>query len=418
MKIESIIPPFVETNAPDEFGYWTDIKTNEKYGGQYISPLLLPNLKKVEEGFKKAMKDQQFLNKLHQDLLDYVGVNTPILYSKELTKEAGGLGKVGKIFLKRTDLHSDASHKPVNAYSSVSLAKHLGYKKVITETGASMNARAVAAAASKLGLEAEVHIGAVDAKKVSLNKDITELYGANIIVVHDSTATLLPAMASALRAWQNDPSAMYVVGSVAGPHPYPLMVRTFASVIGRIARKQFIDKTGKLPDTIWSVCGGGSNLLGMSYAFLEDSTEIFAIESAGKGIETGKHAATITSGAPTAILLGARASALMNSDGQISESETEASGLDFSGVGPEVTYLAKTGKIKFRATTDFNAQKTFQMLTRKAGLLCAIEPCYMIHAALEEIKKRKDPSQTHLLHLCGSGEPNVARQLQFKKENE
>ena len=186
-------------------------------------------------------------------------------------------------------------------------------------------------------------------------------------------------MASALRAWQNDPSAMYVVGSVAGPHPYPLMVRTFASVIGRIARKQFIDKTGKLPDTIWSVCGGGSNLLGMSYAFLEDPTEIFAIESAGKGIETGKHAATITSGAPTAILLGARASALMNSDGQISESETEASGLDFSGVGPEVTYLAKTGKIKFRATTDFNAQKTFQMLTRKAGLLCAIEPLSLIH---------------------------------------
>ena len=144
-----------------------------------------------------------------------------------------------KIFLKRTDLHSDASHKPVNAYSSVSLAKHLGYKKVITETGASMNARAVAAAASKLGLEAEVHIGAVDAKKVSLNKDITELYGANIIVVHDSTATLLPAMASALRSWQSSPDAMYVVGSVAGPHPYPQMVRTWASVIGRIAKKQF-----------------------------------------------------------------------------------------------------------------------------------------------------------------------------------
>ena len=418
MKNNSIIPPFIETNAPDEFGYWTDSKTGEKYGGQYISPLLLPNLKKVEEGFKKAIKDEKFLNEVNEGLLDYIGINTPILYSKELTNEAGGEGNVGKIFLKRTDLHNDASHKPVNAFQSVSLAKYLGYKKCITETGASMNARAVAAACARLSMECEVHIGAVDAKKVSLNKDITELYGAKIVVVHDSTATLLPAMASALRAWQNDPSAMYVVGSAAGPHPYPLMVRTFASVIGRIAKKQFIEKVGKVPDTLWSVCGGGSNMLGISYTFLNEITEIFAIESAGKGIKTGQHAATITSNSPTAILLGARASAIMNEDGQISESTTEASGLDFSGVGPEVTYLAKTGRIQFRATTDLDAQNTFQMMTRKVGILPAIEPCFMIHAALEEIKKRKNPSQNHLLHLCGSGESNATRQLQFKKDNE
>jgi len=208
------------------------------------------------------------------------------------------------------------------------------------------------------------------------------------------------------------------VGSAAGPHPYPLMVRTFASVIGRIAKKQFIEKVGKVPDTLWSVCGGGSNMLGISYTFLNEITEIFAIESAGKGIKTGQHAATITSNSPTAILLGARASAIMNEDGQISESTTEASGLDFSGVGPEVTYLAKTGRIQFRATTDLDAQNTFQMMTRKVGILPAIEPCFMIHAALEEIKKRKNPSQNHLLHLCGSGESNATRQLQFKKDNE
>ena len=414
------IPPFKELNPPNSLGYWTNKKTGEKYGGQYISPLLIPNLKKVESGFKKAMKNKKFISNLEEQLVNHIGIVTPILRSKELENMIGGEKKIGKIFLKRTDLHHDSSHKPVSAFSSVYFAKHiLKAKKIITETGASMNARAVASACAKLGLECEVHIGAVDAEKVSLNKDITELYGAKIIECHDSTKTLLPAMAAALRSWQSDPSAMYVVGSCCGPHPYPLMVRTFASIIGRIAKKQMQELTGKLPSTVFAVCGGGSNLSAISYPYYkEKKVHIFGIESAGKGISSGAHAATITGKAPIGILLGARSNVLMDEDGQINESHTEASGLDFSGTGPEICYMASTGKIKFRATTDKEAQETFLMMCKKTGILPAIEACYVINAALKEIKKRSNPRENHLIHLCGSGESNVGRMLKYKRENE
>mgnify|MGYP001161368691 FL=1 len=414
------IPPFKELNAPDKLGYWTNKQTGEKYGGQYISPLLIPNLKKVEVGFKKAMKDKKFLAGLEEQLVNHIGIVTPILRSKELEDLVGGEKKIGKIFLKRTDLHHDSSHKPVSAFSSVYFAKHiLKAKKIITETGASMNARAVASACAKLKLECEVHIGAIDAEKVSLNKDITELYGAKIIECHDSTKTLLPAMAAALRSWQSDPSAMYVVGSCCGPHPYPLMVRTFASIIGRIAKKQMKDLTGRLPSTVFAVCGGGSNLSAISYPYYkEKKVEIFGIESAGKGIASGAHAATITGKAPIGILLGARSNVLMDSGGQINESTTEASGLDFSGTGPEICYMASIGKINFKATSDKEAQETFLMMCRKTGILPAIEACYVIHAALKEIKRRKNPKENHLIHLCGSGESNVGRMLTYKRSNE
>ena len=414
MKIE----PFKEINPPNKDGYWFSKKNNQAYGGAYISPLLIPNLKKVENGFKKAMKNKKFLHDLEEQLLNYIGINTPILFSSELTDIAGGQKKVGKIFLKRTDLHHDSSHKPVNAFSSCYFAKHiLKVKRIITETGASMNARAVAAACAKLNLDCEVHIGAVDAEKVSLNKDITELYGAKIVVVHDSTKTLLPAMASALRSWQSSPDSMYVVGSVAGPHPYPLMVRTFASIIGRIAKMQFKKITGRAPDTLFAVCGGGSNLLSMAYPLLKEKTKIYAVESAGEGIETGKHGATILGGGKMGILLGMKSKVVMHS-AQIAESLTEASGLDFASIGPEVAYLNDIGKINFLSSTDLEAKKTFLMCSQQLGIIPAIEACYVINAALKEIKKRKNPKENHLIHLCGSGESNVTRMIKFKRENE
>ena len=328
------IPPFKEINPPNKNGYWINPKTKEAYGGQYISPLLIPNLQKVEKCFEKALKDKKFMKGLEEKLLTFIGVNTPILRSKELEELAGGQKKVGKIYLKRTDLHHDSSHKPVNSFSSCYMAKHIfKAKKIICETGASMHSRSVAAACSLLKMDCEVHIGAVDAEKVSLNKDISELYGAKIVVVHDSTKSLLPAMASALRSWQNNPDAMYVVGSVAGPAPYPRMVRTWASVIGRIAKQQFRQLTGKVPSTLFCVCGGGSNLMSMAYPLLKDKTEIFAVESGGEGIPTGRHGATILGGGKMGILLGFKSKVVMHS-AQIAESLTEASGLDFAAVGP------------------------------------------------------------------------------------
>ena len=412
------ITPFKEINPPNKNGYWINKKNGQAYGGAYISPLLIPNLERVEKGFKKALKDKKFIKGLEEQLLNYIGVNTPILFSEELTDLAGGKNKIGKIFLKRTDLHHDSSHKPVNAFSSCYFAKHiLKVKRIITETGASMNARAVAAACAKLKLECEVHIGAVDEKKVNLNRNITELYGAKIVVVHDSTKTLLPAMASALRSWQSSPDSMYVVGSVAGPHPYPQMVRTWASIIGRIAKKQFKQITGGVPSTLFAVCGGGSNLMSMAYPLLKERTSIFAVESGGDGIKTGRHGATILGGGKMGILLGMKSKVVMHSS-QIAESITEASGLDFASCGPEVAYLHDIGRIKFLSSTDLEAKKTFLMCSKKLGILPAIEACYVIHSALKEIKKRKNPRENHLIHLCGSGESNVTRMLKFKRENE
>ena len=411
------IPPFKEINPPKN-GYWINPKTKETYGGQYISPLLIPNLQKVEKCFEKAIKDKKFMRELEEKLLTFIGVNTPLLRSKELEEIAGGQKKVGKIYLKRTDLHHDSSHKPVNSFSSCYMAKHIfKAKKIICETGASMHSRSVAAACAMLEMDCEVHIGAVDAEKVSLNKDISELYGAKIVVVHESTKSLLPAMASALRSWQSNPDAMYVVGSVAGPSPYPRMVRTWASVIGRIAKQQFKQITGKVPSTLFCVCGGGSNLMSMAYPLLKDKTEIFAVESAGEGIPTGRHGATILGGSKMGILLGFKSKVVMHSS-QIAESLTEASGLDFAAVGPEVAYLHDIGRIKFRSTTDMEAKKTFLMCCEKLGIVPAIEACYVINAALKEIKKRKNPRENHLIHLCGSGESNVNRMIKFKRENE
>ena len=411
------IPPFKEINPPTKDGFWINKKTKERYGGQYISPLLVPNLKRVEEGFFKAIKDKKFMKELNEELLSFIGVNTPIHFSPELTKLAGGEKKVGRIYLKRTDLHTNHSHKPVSAYSCCKLAKYLGFKKVLTETGAFQNGRAVASACSALGLDLDIYVGANDAKKLAINKDISALHGANIIEVHDSTKSLLPAMAAALRAFQSEPDSMYVVGSCAGPRPYPLMVRTFASVIGRITKKQFKDLTSKDPSTIFAVVGGGSNFSAIAYPYYNSkNTKLYGVESAGLGIKTGKHGATIVGGGKMGILLGMQSKVLLDGE-NIAKSFTAASGLDFASQGPEVAYMHSIGKIKFLATKDIDAKKTFMMMARKIGLICAIEACYVIHAAIKEIRKIGKPKQNHLIHLCGSGEPNVAQMMEFMEKN-
>ncbi len=411
------IPPFKEINPPTKDGYWINKKTKERFGGQYISPLLVPNLKRVEKGFFKAIKDKKFMTELNEELLSFIGVNTPVHFSPELTKLAGGEKKIGKIYLKRTDLHTNHSHKPVSAYSSCKLAKYLGFKKILTETGAFQNGRAVASACAALGLDLDIYVGAKDAKKLAINKDISALHGANIIEVHDSTKSLLPAMAAALRAFQSEPDSMYVVGSCAGPMPYPLLVRTFASVIGRITKKQFKNLVGKDPSTIFCVCGGGSNMLSIQYPYLKTkNTKLYAVESAGKGLKTKKHGATISGGGKMGILLGMQSKVLLAGE-NIAESFTEASGLDFSSIGPEVAYLQSIGRIKFLTATDLEAKKTFMMMARKVGLICAIEACYVIHAAIKEIRKIGKPKQNHLIHLCGAGEPNVAQMMEHMKKN-
>ena len=414
MKIE----PFKEINPPNDKGYWINKKTGMSYGGQYASPVLLENLKKLEAGFKKAMSDKSFTDSLEYDNIFYLGLPTPIQYSKELTEFAGGEGKVGKIFLKRTDLTSGGSHKPVNALGSVKLAKYLGYKRIYTETGAAQNSRAVAAACAKESIECIVFIGEKDFQRVNLNATVTSLFGAKIIRVTDGNATLLPAMAAALRAWSGDPESLYVVGSVCGPHPYPLIVRTFQSVVGRAAKQQMIEMTGRPADVCWAVVGGGSNCMALHYAHITEKTELWGVESAGSGIESGKHAATISSGkSKVAIMLGQKANALVDENYQILESHSCAAGLDFSGTGPEISYLHSIGRLKFaEPILDKEAIDMYHTLCTVTGTLPAIEFCFCCAAAIKEIRKRKNPNENHLLHYCGRGESNAEEMLKLKND--
>jgi len=414
MKIES----FKEINSPNEQGYWINKKTNQSFGGQYASPVLLENLKKLEVGFKKAMSDKSFMASLDHDNASYLGLPTPVQFSPELTALAGNKGEVGKIYLKRTDLTSGGSHKPVNALGSVKLAKYLGYKRIYTETGAAQNSRAVAAACAKEGLECIVYIGEKDFKRVNLNATVTSLFGAKIIRVTDGNATLLPAMAAALRAWSGDPESLYVVGSVCGPHPYPLIVRTFQSVIGRAAKQQMIELTGRVADTAWAVVGGGSNCLALHYPHIPEKTELWGVESAGHGIETGKHAATISSGkSKVAIMLGQKANALVDENFQVLESHSAAAGLDFSGTGPEISYLHSIGRLKFAPpVTDKEAIEMYHKISTTTGILPALEFCFCAFAAIKEIRKRKNPNENHLLHFCGRGESNAVDMLKLKND--
>ena len=415
------IPPFKEINPPNDKGYWINKKTNQSFGGQYASPVLLENLKKLEVGFKKAMSDKSFIDDLEHDNAYYLGLPTPVQYSKELTELAGGEGKVGKIYLKRTDLTSGGSHKPVNALGSVKLAKYLGYKRIYTETGAAQNSRAVAAACAKENMDLVVFIGEKDYQRVNLNATVTELFfnsNSKIIRVTDGNATLLPAMAAALRAWSGDPESLYVVGSVCGPHPYPLIVRTFQSVIGRAAKQQMIELTGRPADACWAVVGGGSNCMALMYDHIPEKCQLYGVESSGSGIASGKHAATISSGkSKVAIMLGQKANTLVDENFQVLESHSAAAGLDFSGTGPEISYLHSIGRLKFAPpVTDKDAIEMYHIISTTTGVLPALEFCYCCSAAVKEIRKRQNPNENHLLHFCGRGESNAVEMLKNKNE--
>ena len=397
-------------NFPDKEGFFGE------YGGKFVPETLMYALEELENTYNQLKDNSEFIDEFYKDLSAFVGRPSPLYFAQRLTDHYGS----GSIWLKREDLNHTGAHKINNCIGQILLARRMRKKRIVAETGAGQHGLATATVCALFDLECIVYMGKEDISRQAPNVFKMKLLGAKIIPVESGTATLKDAMNEALRDWvSNVENTFYVIGTAAGPHPYPLMVRTFASIIGRIAKKQMQDLTGKLPSTVFAVCGGGSNLSAISYPYYkEKNVNIFGIESAGKGIASGAHAATITGKAPIGILLGARSNVLMDEDGQINESHTEASGLDFSGTGPEICYMASTGKISFRATTDKQAQETFLMMCRKTGILPAIEACYVIHAALKEIKRRKNPRENHLIHLCGSGESNVGRMLKYKRDNE
>ncbi|GEQ97006.1 tryptophan synthase beta chain [Iodidimonas gelatinilytica] len=336
--------------GPDDRGHFG------KYGGRYVAETLMPLILSVEKAWHEAREDQKFLDELDDLLEHYVGRPSPLYFAERLTEHLGG----AKIYMKRDELNHTGAHKINHAIGQVLLAKRMGKTRIIAETGAGQHGVATATVAARFGLPCTVFMGAKDMERQKPNVFRMRLLGADVRPCHSGSATLKDAMNEALRDWvANVDDTFYVIGTVAGPHPYPEMVRAFQSVIGREARAQIMEREGRLPDSLVACIGGGSNALGLFHAFLDDpDVAAYAVEAAGKGIETGEHAAAIAGGTP-GVLHGNKTYLLQDDDGQIIEAHSISAGLDYPGIGPEHAWLADMGRVNYVSATDHEAWRLF-----------------------------------------------------------
>lgn len=376
---------------PDEKGFYGE------YGGQFVPETLMEALKELSEAYELSKKDEGFQAELATILKDYVGRETPLYFAEQLTKHLGG----AKIYLKREDLNHTGAHKINNALGQVLLAKKMGKKKIIAETGAGQHGVATATAAALFGMECTVFMGALDVERQALNVFRMELLGAKVESVEAGNNTLKDAVNEALRYWvANIEDTHYILGSALGPHPYPEMVRDFQSVIGKETRQQILTKEGKLPDIAMACIGGGSNAIGLFAPFINDSTvELIGVEAAGMGLETSEHAATLTKG-EVGILHGSKMYLLQDEDGQVIEPYSISAGLDYPGVGPEHSYLADIKRAKYVAVTDEEALAAFHLLSRTEGIIPALESS---HAIAHLIKLAPNLSKEKIIVVCLSG---------------
>nr|5EY5_B Chain B, LBCA-b [synthetic construct]5EY5_D Chain D, LBCA-b [synthetic construct] len=374
-----------------------------KYGGQYVPETLMPALEELEEAYERAKNDPEFQAELEYYLRDYVGRPTPLYFAENLTKDLGG----AKIYLKREDLNHTGAHKINNALGQALLAKRMGKKRVIAETGAGQHGVATATVAAMFGLECVVYMGAEDIERQALNVFRMKLLGAKVRPVTSGSRTLKDAINEAMRDWvTNVEDTFYIIGSVVGPHPYPMMVRDFQSVIGEEARQQILEKEGRLPDAIVACVGGGSNAMGIFHPFIDDeSVRLIGVEAAGKGIETGKHAATLSAGRP-GVLHGAMTYLLQDEDGQIIEAHSISAGLDYPGVGPEHAYLKDTGRAEYVSVTDDEALEAFQLLSRTEGIIPALESSHAVAYAMK-LAPELSKDQIIVVNLSGRGDKDV-----------
>ncbi|MBI5467491.1 MAG: tryptophan synthase subunit beta, partial [Deltaproteobacteria bacterium] len=344
---------------PDKLGHFG------QYGGRYISETLMPAVIELEEAYRKWKSDPDFKKELDYYLKEYVGRPTPLYYAERLTKKCGG----AKIYLKREDLCHTGAHKINNTIGQILLAKRMGKTRVIAETGAGQHGVATATVAAMFGLECEVYMGEDDIKRQLPNVFRMKLLGAKVVPVTSGSRTLKDAMNEALRDWvTNVYNTFYIIGTVAGPHPYPMLVRDFQSVIGREARRQVKEITGGLPDLLIACVGGGSNAMGLFYPFLDDKkVKMTGVEAAGLGVSSGKHAASITGGR-VGVLHGNKTYLLQDRWGQIIDTHSISAGLDYPGVGPEHAYLNDTGRVTYETITDKEALEGFQALTLSEGI--------------------------------------------------
>lgn len=373
------------------------------FGGRFVPELLMPALLALEEAYEEARKDPLFQQELNDYLTDYVGRETPLYYAKQLSTTLAG----AQIHLKREDLNHTGAHKINNAIGQALLAKRMGKQKIVAETGAGQHGVATATVCALLGLECVVFMGAVDVERQALNVFRMELLGAKVVPVEQGSGTLKDAVNEALRYWvEHVEDTHYILGSVVGPHPFPQIVRDFQSVIGTETRAQFLDKRGHLPHHVIAAVGGGSNAMGMFYPFIQDKdVQLYGIEAAGLGLDSGKHSATLTNGS-TGILHGTMTKLLQSPDGQIQEAFSISAGLDYPGVGPEHSHLADSGRAKYDAITDEEALEAFQYLSKTEGIIPALESAHAIAYAMK-LAPQLPASETIVVCLSGRGDKDV-----------
>lgn len=382
------------------------------YGGRYVPETLMQAVTELEAAYKKAQKDAAFHEELNKLLKDYVGRETPLYFAENLTKHAGG----AKIYLKREDLNHTGAHKINNSLGQALLAKRMGKKKVVAETGAGQHGVATATACALLNLECTIFMGEEDIRRQKLNVFRMELLGAKVIGVTSGSATLKDACNEALRYWvTNVVDTHYILGSVMGPHPFPMMVRDFQSVIGIEAKKQYIEKVGNLPEAIVACIGGGSNAMGIFYPFIEDeSVALYGVEASGHGLHTDKHAASLSKGKP-GVLHGSYMYLLQNEDGQIQEAHSISAGLDYPGIGPEHSFLHDIGRATYESVTDDEAFEALQLLCKVEGIIPALESAHAISYAVK-LAAKMNKEEGIIVCLSGRGDKDVNTVMERMEE--
>ncbi|MEH7495227.1 tryptophan synthase subunit beta [Neobacillus niacini] len=373
------------------------------YGGRFVPETLMKAVLELDEAYKVAKADPSFQAEIDDYLSEYVGRETPLYHAKNLTKHAGG----AQIYLKREDLNHTGAHKINNAIGQALLAIRMGKRKIVAETGAGQHGVATATVCALLNLECIIFMGEEDIKRQALNVFRMELLGAKVVSVTSGSATLKDAVNEALRYWvEHVDDTHYLLGSVMGPHPFPVMVRDFQSVIGKETRKQFLAREGKLPEAVVACIGGGSNAAGMFHPFIEDKeVRLFGVEAAGQGVDTAFHAASLTKGKP-GVLHGALMYLLQDEEGQIIEAHSISAGLDYPGVGPEHSYLKDSGRAEYHSITDKEALDAFQLLSKREGIIPALESAHAIAFAVKLAAEMKE-TENIVVCLSGRGDKDV-----------
>lgn len=395
-------------NGPDTKGLFGH------FGGQYVAETLMPLIHELAAEYEKAKADPEFAKELAYFQRDYVGRPSPLYFAERLTEHCGG----AKIYLKREELNHTGAHKINNCIGQILLAKRMGKQRIIAETGAGMHGVATATVAARFGMQCVIYMGTTDIDRQQANVFRMKLLGAEVIPVTAGTGTLKDAMNEALRDWvTNVHNTFYLIGTVAGPHPYPAMVRDFQAVIGKETREQMMEKEGRLPDSLVACIGGGSNAMGLFHPFLDDtSVKIIGVEAAGHGIETGQHAASLNGGVP-GVLHGNRTFLLQNEDGQIIDAHSISAGLDYPGIGPEHAWLHDIGRVEYTSITDKEALKAFHTCCRLEGIIPALESS---HALAEVFKRAPGLPKDHLMvvNLSGRGDKDMQTVMHHYDEQE